>query len=156
MANMKIFKGYLVGENGVVYNTQGKPKKPAIQKKTGYQIVTLYYGGHPHTHGVHRLVAELYVPKPADIPDGNMFVEHIDGNRLNNSAANLRWAERQLRLEVMNPSNAVTVIERDGTKRKFDSLTKAAKAYGLTTSAISGYVKGKYHDKTGRRWYYSE
>lgn len=36
---------------------------------------------------VHRIVAELFVKNPNDLP----IVDHIDGDKKNNHAANLRW-----------------------------------------------------------------
>ena len=36
---------------------------------------------------VHELVAKTFVPNPHNLP----YIEHIDGNRLNNQASNLRW-----------------------------------------------------------------
>jgi hypothetical protein len=36
---------------------------------------------------VHELVAKAFIPNPDNLP----YVEHIDGDRLNNCAVNLRW-----------------------------------------------------------------
>ncbi len=39
------------------------------------------------THMLHRLVAQAYIPQP----QGKDYVNHIDGNKLNNRVDNLEW-----------------------------------------------------------------
>ena len=48
---------------------------------------------------IHRAVAELFIPNPENKP----CVEHIDCNRLNNRADNLKWAT-----SIENNNNPIT------------------------------------------------
>lgn len=61
--------------------------KPEVTKK-GYLRVDLYdkhlFRKH---HKVHRLVAQAFIPNPDNKPQ----VNHIDGNKQNNSITNLEW-----------------------------------------------------------------
>lgn len=50
----------------------------------GYKQVTI--NGKPDR--LHRIIAKVFIPNP----DGKPFIDHIDGNRLNNDVSNLRWA----------------------------------------------------------------
>ena len=53
----------------------------------GYVEVTLMYQGIKRRFGLGRLVAETFVPRAVDASE----VNHIDGNKQNNSAGNLEW-----------------------------------------------------------------
>ena len=58
--------------------------KIGVNKQTGYYQVAL--NGKPYP--LHRLLAQTFIPNPENKP----FVDHIDGDPLNNSLSNLRWA----------------------------------------------------------------
>ena len=53
----------------------------------GYVCVTFRKNSKPHTISVHRLVAMAFIPNPENKPQ----IDHIDGNKQNNIASNLRW-----------------------------------------------------------------
>lgn len=61
--------------------------KPNVHT-TGYLRVALGRGVHRY---VHRLVAVAFHKNPDNLPQ----VDHIDGNRQNNAASNLRWVSVQ-------------------------------------------------------------
>jgi hypothetical protein len=56
----------------------------------GYLCVQLCGSGYRMPQLVHRLVAEAFVPTC----EGKQFVNHKDGVKTNNAAANLEWATR--------------------------------------------------------------
>lgn len=56
----------------------------------GYLRCDINIDGKTKSHLVHRLVAENFIPNP----DNKPFVNHLDGNKHNNSVYNLEWCTR--------------------------------------------------------------
>lgn len=68
---------------GKKYNRELKP----FTNKGGYQRVTLCKNGKTENFYLHRLVAQHFVNNGSNKPQ----VNHIDGDKLNNTAVNLEW-----------------------------------------------------------------
>ena len=81
---------YEVSNTGLVYShKREKLMKPIITEK-GYCVVVLRQDNIAHKCRIHRLVAEAFIPNPDNLPE----VNHIDGDKQNNSLDNLEWCTR--------------------------------------------------------------
>ena len=90
---IKDFPDYYITDTGDVYSrTTGRFIKMKLSlAKNGYLRVWLSDNNHNQSFKlVHRLVAETFIPNPANKCD----VNHIDGNKQNNNVENLEWTTR--------------------------------------------------------------
>lgn len=78
-----------VSNLGNVRNIHTKSLLKLQYTTTGYLYITIRnYEGKKRKHlKVHRLVAKAFIPNPENKP----FINHIDGNPLNNNVNNLEW-----------------------------------------------------------------
>ncbi len=115
---------YLVRDNGAVYRKHSPDRRRSRfdenwtfgrhDKSTGYM--------HIGSHVVHRIVAFAFLGSP---PSEKHVVDHIDTNRSNNRAENLRWVTR-LDNVLRHPSTRKRIISAYGSLDKFFENPRAA------------------------------
>jgi hypothetical protein len=76
---------YLVSDDGLVMNRRSGHILALQDDRRGYNRVDLH-GKH---RKLHRLVASRFLPAPTC--QEKLVIDHIDRNRRNNQASNLRW-----------------------------------------------------------------
>ena len=114
---VSVFTNYEVSSVGRVRNSKtGRVLKPS-DNGSGYMQVVLAKNGSTKTFKVHRLVAETFIENPL----GKRCVDHIDGNRRNNTIENLRWAS-----DSENQMNAIKKQSNASSTHKGVSLHKAS------------------------------
>ena len=115
---------------GIMYHDRvvkkGKQLKPETQKNGYKRVLLIGKDNHRYHKLVHRLVAEAFIPNP----DSCKQVNHIDGDKANNSVSNLEWCTSQ-----QNNIHALQTGLRTGKKKGkqiiingiiFDSVVKHA------------------------------
>lgn len=116
--------GYLVSDEGKVFNK--KTGRELKGTKTDYQRVQFKLDGKPKTLLVHRLVATAFLNNP----NGYEIVDHVNRDRFDNRAENLRWASYS--------ENAENCEKRTSVK-----------SYKAPTYDIAEYVPIKGHSNYG-------
>ncbi len=81
---------YFISDSGLLAKRAGSKPLYANVRKNGYRVSFPMINKKRIVVSLHRLVAQAFVPKLA----GKDFVNHIDGNKLNNSAMNLEWCTK--------------------------------------------------------------
>lgn len=143
----KIEETYNVSRFGcITRKTTGYALSSSICR-LGYVRVWLTVDGKRMTIGLHRLLALKYIPNPDNKPD----VNHIDGNKLNNSLDNLEWATRSenIRHSYKLGRKSVEKVERNREILSLytDGMThrEIAKMYGISQPAVTQIInKYKY------------
>lgn len=137
------FPGYYVSDRGRVFGKSGKILSHEIMKK-GYHRVGVFKGGKIHHKMVHRLVAEAFIENPNNCPQ----VNHIDGNKDNNTVDNLEWCTNQYNIKhsiQIGLRNCPTYKEREELREDYKNgatVKEISKKYGVKERNVNYYTKG--------------
>jgi len=103
---------YAISTFGNVKNINTGFQLNPAPNKDGYRLVRLWgqLRGKAITIHVHRMVAETFIPNP----DKLSSVNHIDGNKANNTLTNLEWASWSHQQQ-----HAISTGLRDDSKRVY-------------------------------------
>lgn len=144
---------YEVSSCGDIRNVRDKNYGKVLRSwvdSWGYPSVCLYKHGKPQHKRVHRVVAEVFV-----YPFVGEQVNHIDGNKSNNSVENLEWC---------NGSQNMSHAYKNGLHKKakpvkivelgivFPSIEDAARHINGKHSGIMRCIKGR--NKTHRGYHF--
>lgn len=145
---------YYVSSEGLVFNSYKNVVKQFDNGK-GYKYVVFRYGGKVKHEYVHRLVATAFLPRK----NGCSEVNHLDGNKSNNSVSNLEWCTRNRNVQHAYDYG----LAPQGTKKwnsKFSDSDlllifelreqgllqrEIALQLGVCQSTISAVLRGRYY-----------
>ena len=137
---------------------QAKERKTCVNA-LGYEVVWLG----DRLHLVHRLLAEQHIPNPKNLP----FVNHIDGDKLNNNLKNLEWVtpgdnvRHAHKIGLMNPLRGAGTRPwchkpvYDNFGNHFESISSASVETGICLSSIMSCLSKRYKSAGGRVWNYA-
>lgn len=176
------FEGYKITNTGEVYSyiLQGRPTdgKSRIDYNIEPQLINQAISANGYYHisitdfnkrkypNVHRLVALAFIPRVK----GKDYVNHINGNKLDNRLENLEWVSFKENLDhakdiglvprfANGRNKPVDQLTLDGEYiQTFDCLTDAANSLGFKEggeSAISKVCSGRQKTSGGYKWRYS-
>lgn len=140
---------YTISDTGEIYSLISNKYMKCSACTSGYPMAKLYVSYDAETNKrvyvyrrVHRLVAEHFVPNPDNLP----VVNHIDGDKSNNSASNLEWCTHKQNSEHAFATGLTPKKERtlsDEQLKKCEeayangaTVAELAAIYGVSRSAV--------------------
>lgn len=128
---------YIIKEDGTIWSVHHNRPLSIHKDRKGYCRVNMKGVG---TQLVHRIIALEYLPNPDNLPQ----INHLDGDKSNNSITNLEWTTGKKNVE----HSVLTGLIKRGDKRpnaKFsDNMVRECRALRL-----EGWTYYKLADKYG-------
>lgn len=133
---------------------RGRVLKPKLSHNGYYEVVLISESGHRCTRKVHRLVAETFQDNPENLP----YVNHIDGDKLNNRPINLEWCTPRYNSEEYTKKRCSfsQYDLRGNLIRDWNSMTRAAESVQGDKSGIYHCCSGRLKSYKGFIWKYKQ
>lgn len=153
--NINKYPNYYISNFGRIKNKKNI-LRPSITN--GYYGINLFNKEKKIRMQIHILVAKQFINNPKDLP----FVNHINGNRLDNRIENLEWIDNSgnmihaFRIGLFKPKVCkVNQLSLDGTLiKEWKSISEASKTLKILDSGICEVCKGKNKTYKGFKWEY--
>lgn len=154
---LKEYPNYEVSNLGRIRNQQ-KLLKP-YKTNNGYLHIFLSKNGKQKQFLLHRLIAEAFIDNLKNLKE----INHIDGDKSNNSINNLEWCTRKSNVHHFLCSNTrnttmarpVTQYDLKGNKVKtFKSIRQASKESKIDAHYIIYCCKGNKAKTSNYMWKY--
>lgn len=156
VSNMGRIKSFKFGKERLLKGTK---------TRKGYILIDLREGGEAHTYSLHRIVASMFIPNPDNLP----MVNHIDEDKLNNTATNLEWCtveynnnygtrlSRAMEKITNNPKTSIPIVQLDPNTREliatYPSCHEAGRQ-GFCYKHINSCCRHKRRTCGGYIWMY--
>lgn len=143
-------KYYEINELGEVRNKNTNKLIVGDINNSGYPRVCLYNKHNSPTKERffrHRLVAQLFIPNPNNLPE----VNHIDGDKLNSKITNLEWCSRiDNEHHSYKPGGSkrknykpFKIIYESGEEKVFNFKEELSKLLGVTKTTVKYWLHKK-------------
>lgn len=149
--------------------TKTRILSPRLNSGGYYQVVLTINGNRTQPH-IHKLVAEAFIPNPNNYPQA----DHIDCDKLNNRADNLRWCTQKMnnenpltkarrkanihltaqKIREANSKPVIRISLKDENDIKVYPSATYAQIDGFCQSAISANCLHKCKQYKGYKWMY--
>lgn len=156
---------YIAYSDGRIYDTKREKFIPYHTRESKYQTCTIG----DKTWLVHRVIASTFIPNPESKPQ----VNHIDGDKTNNSVENLEWCTAKENIQhsrdtgLMNTEVARSVLNKKQSKpvkqidkdtgeviAVYPSISVAEANTGARAQKITVVCQGKRNTAGGFNWEY--
>lgn len=140
----KQFGNYLVYQDGRVYSINRNIYLKTCKDNKGYLRIGLSNNGVSKTYKLHRLIAEMFIPKV----EGKTQVNHINGIKDDNRLQNLEWCTKSensihaVKTGLMQSNHLKKYVLDTNTGVFYESATELAKVLGMNRITLMGRLNG--------------